>query len=165
MGGSSFKKIFFWKKKKKSPLKRAMNHLKGALPNKKRRQLKKQLDKLSVDKRRREKHSKKRFSLTTDKKAPISLKRLSLGNIRKESIQNASLEGKEKDKGGLERVGEQIKRKFSQEHKRGLGTQPEPVPPSLNLRDENEGKVSKKKFSDIMRSLRPTGSKTSGQRP
>lgn len=117
MGGSSSKTSFFGKKKKKkkSPLNKAWGELKGALPNKKSKKKKKKniLDKLNLDNLKREKHSQKRFSLPTDKKEPISLKRLSLGNLRKGSTPTASPGRKEKDGGGLEKAGEQMKRKLS----------------------------------------------------
>ena len=114
MGGSSSKTSFFGKKKKKkSPLNRAWSELKGALPNNKRKKKKNILDKLNLDNLKKEKHSQKRFSLPTDKKEPISLKRLSLGNLRKGSTQTASPGRKEKDRGGLEKAGEQMKRKLS----------------------------------------------------
>lgn len=115
MGGSSSKTSFFGKKKKKkSPLNKAWSELKGALPNKKSKKKKKNiLDKLNLDNLKREKHSQKRFSLPTDKKEPISLKRLSLGNLRKGSTPTASPGRKEKDGGGLEKAGEQMKRKLS----------------------------------------------------
>ncbi|GLD59542.1 uncharacterized protein AKAME5_002387900 [Lates japonicus] len=174
MGGSSSKRTFFWQKKKKSPLNKAWNQLQGALPNKKRKRKSiLSLDKLNLDNLRKEKHSQKRFSLPTDKKEPISLKRFSLGNIRKESAQTALPGKKEKDGGGLGKVGEQIKRKFSQEPKRQLSTQQEVVPPSVNMKqrkEENETndpkngtKVSKKKLSEFMTSIRQTGAKANGQ--
>lgn len=163
MGGSSSKRTFFWqkKKKKKSPLGKGWDELKRALPNKKRKRSSiPSLDKLSLKKSRRDKHSQKRFSLTTDKKAPISLKRLSLGNMRKESIQSASQQREEKDRGGLGELGEQIKRKFSQDHKKGLAAQPE-----ATLKEETEGKVPKKKLSEVMKSIRPASSKAKAQEP
>lgn len=101
MGGSSSKRTFFWQKKKKSPLNKAWSHLKGALPNKKRRKKKGVLDKLNLDNLKREKHSQKRFSLPTEKKEPVLLKRFSLGNTRKESLQKTSQGGREQD-GGIE---------------------------------------------------------------
>lgn len=151
MGGSSSKKTCIWQKKKKeSPLDKAWSQLRGALPNKKRKKKSVlSLNKLNLDNLKKEKHSQKRFSLSTDKKEPISLKRLSLGNTRKESVQAASPGRKEKDRGGLEKVGEQIKRKFSQDPKK------EDATPSVKLKgrkEENETsglknlvKVSKKK--------------------
>lgn len=121
MGGSSSKQTFPWQKKKKSPLNKAWSQLRGALPNKKRKKKSGlSLNKLNLNNQR--KPSQKRFSLSADKKEPLSLKRFSLGNIRKESIPPASSERKEKDDGGLGRLGEQIKRKFSQEPKKELGT-------------------------------------------
>lgn len=116
MGGSSSKRSFFWQKKKKSPVKKAWSRLRGALPYKKHRKKSiLSLDKLKLDNLKREKHSQKRFSLPADKKEAVSLKRLSLGNIRKGSIQPASTGRKDKDGGGLGNVGEQIKRTFSQQ--------------------------------------------------
>lgn len=99
MGGSSSKRNFFWQKKK-SPGERAWSQLRGALPIKKHRK------KRFLDNLKREKHSQRRFSLS-DKKDPI-LKRLSLGNIKKSSAENAS-PGREKDGGGL------MKKKVPQE--------------------------------------------------
>lgn len=121
MGGSSSKRTFFWQKKKKSPLSKAWSQLRGALPSKKRKRKSiLSLDKLKLDNLKREMHSQKRFSLPTDKKEPISLRRLSLGNMRKGPIQTASQGRKERDGGGLGKVGEQIKRRFSEEPSRGL---------------------------------------------
>lgn len=96
MGGSSSKTHFIWKKKKKSPLKKAWRQLKGALPHKKRKKkIPLSLDKLSLDNLKRKKRPQRKFSLPTDKKEFISSKRLSLGNMRKEN------------------VGEQIKKRLS----------------------------------------------------
>lgn len=155
MGGSSSKRIFFWPKKKQSPLKKACGQLKRVLPHKKRKNhlLGQTLDKLSMKKLRKDKHSKKRPSL---KKVPTSLKRLSLGNTRKESSQNESPGRKEKDKGGLERVGEQIKRKFSKDQKKELNTQADTVPLSEENDQKSEAKMPKKKLTEIIRSIRPT---------
>lgn len=116
MGGSSSKRSFLsWPKKKKSPMRKAWSQLRGALPYKKRRKKSiLSLDKLKLDNLKREKNSQKRFSLPTDKKEAISLKRLSLGNTRKGSIQTASPGRKERDGGGLGKIGEQIKRTFPQ---------------------------------------------------
>ena len=122
MGGSSSKEsTFFWqkekkKKKKESPLNKAWSQLSGAVPNK--RKKKKSivsLDILNTDNLKKGKRSrwKKRLSLTADKKEPISLRKLSLGNTRKLSGPSLSLGKKEKDGGGLGKVGEQIKRKLS----------------------------------------------------
>lgn len=118
MGASSSKRTFFWQKKK-SPIEKAWGQLKGALPSQKRKKKKSilPLDKLKLDKLRQEKHFKKRFSLSA-KNEPIIPKRLSVGNLRKGSIKTA---GKEKDGGGLEEVGAQIKRTFFQKT-----SQPEP---------------------------------------
>ncbi|KAK2817360.1 hypothetical protein Q5P01_025551 [Channa striata] len=163
MGGSSLKRIFFWQKKKKnSPLNRAWKHLRRALPNKKHKKKKKSilpLDKVNLNNLRKKQHSQKRSSLTTDKKE--LLKRLSLGNRRKESIQ-----AEPKDGGGLGKIGVQIKKKFSQESA-------EVVPPSVSLeeteeeKEETSGKtarrVSKKKLSDVIKSLCPGGSKAGRQ--
>ncbi len=114
MGGSSSKRSFFWQKKKTSPTKKAWSQLRRALRNKKhKRKSILSLDKLKLDNLRREKHSLKRFSLPTDKKEATLLKRLSLGNIRKGSIQTAPPGRKEKDGGGPGKVREQKKRKFS----------------------------------------------------
>lgn len=161
MGGSSSKSTFFWQKKK-SPLDKAWSQLRGALPNKKHRKKNiLSLDKLSLDNLRRGKHTqkKKRLSLTADKKEPISLKRFSLGNTRKESVQSVSLGKKEKDGGGLGEVGEQIKRKLSQDPKKRIGTQQEAAHPSVKVQhtkedNTNGAKVSKKKLSEMMRSIR-----------
>lgn len=154
MGGSSSKR-FFWQKKK-SPVEKAWSQLTGALPIKKRKRRKSvlSLDKLKKDK----KHSQKRFSLQTDKKEPTPLKRLSVGNARKESVQAA-------DGGGLGKVGEQIKRRFSQDPKKGINTHQEVVCPSVNLKskkEENEtngqkngAKESKKRLDEFVRSIRP----------
>lgn len=156
MGGSSSKGSFFWQKKKKSPVDKAWSQLRGALPNKKRTKKKKGI--LSLDKLKREKHSQKRFSLSTDKKEPTPLKRFSLGNARKESMQTA-------DGGGLGKVGELMKRKLSQEPKKGFGTRQEVVSPSVNPKSgkeengtnglKNGGQVSKKRLDEFMRSIRP----------
>lgn len=164
MGGSSSKRIFFRHKKKQSPLKKARSQLKRVLPHKKRKKhsLGQTFDKLSIKKSRKDKHSKKKPS---QKKAPTSLKRLSLGNTRKEPSQNESPGRKEKDKGGLERVGEQIKRKFSKDQSKELSTQTDTVPLSEEKKandQKSEAKVPKKKLSDIIRSIRPAanGQKT-----
>lgn len=129
MGGTSFKSVFSLKKKK-SPLTKAFSNLKRALPKKKskRKSIMQKL-KLKEDKKRR-------FSLATEKKPSTPLKRLSLGNIRKDSLKNASAGRKEKDGGGLGRVREQIKKKFSKENK---GAQGSPVSPMA----EKEEKMSK----------------------
>lgn len=111
MGGSSSKRTFFWQEKKKSPVRTAWSQLKGALPHKKRSRRRKKsvfsLDRLNLDNLKKEKHSQKRFSLPTDKKEPVSLKRFSLGNMKKESIQ---ITKRERDGGGLGKIGEQIRR-------------------------------------------------------
>ncbi|CAK6972978.1 hypothetical protein EXN66_Car003624 [Scomber scombrus] len=132
MGGSSSKSTSFWqkenknkknnkknkkkkKKKEESPLDKAWSQLSGAVPNKRKRKSIVSLDKLNMDNLKRGKGSqwKKRLSLSADKKEPISLRKLSLGNTRKLSGQSLSLGKKEKDGGGLGKVGEQIKRKLS----------------------------------------------------
>lgn len=113
MGGSSSKRSFPWqKKKKKSPLDKARSQLRGALPFQKRKKKSvMSLNKLNLDNlKKKERPSQKRFSLSADKKESTPLKRFSLGNTRKE-----------KDGGGLGKVGEQIKRKLSQDPKTGLG--------------------------------------------
>lgn len=92
MGGSSSKQTFFWQKKKKSPLNKAWCRLKRGLPSKKSKKKKSVLEKLNLNNLKKEQHSQKRFSLPMDKKEP--LKRFSLGNIRRESVQ---------DGGGLRR--------------------------------------------------------------
>lgn len=79
MGASSSKRTFFWQKKK-SPVERAWNHLKGALPNKKTKR-KRLLEKLRPGNLKENKF-KKRFS-QTDQKEPELFKRFSLGNIKK----------------------------------------------------------------------------------
>ncbi|KAF3687952.1 hypothetical protein EXN66_Car003624 [Channa argus] len=165
MGGSSFKRIFLWrKKKKKSPLNKAWKHLRRALPSKKpKKKSLLPLDKVNRNNLRKKKPSQKRSSLTTDKKAPISLKTLSLGNVRKDSIQTAP-PTEEKDGGGLGKIGEQIKKKFSKESTKV-------VPVSLKETKEDkeeisgkaETRVPKKKLNDILKSIRPTGSKANGK--
>eukprot|EP00064_Thunnus_orientalis_P012406 superscaffoldBa00001899_g12441 len=117
MGGSSSKSTFFWQKKKKSPLNKTWSQLRGALPNKRKKKNILSLDRLSLDSMRRKK--KRKLSLTADKKEPISLRRFSLGNTRKGSVRSVSL-GKKKDGGGLGKIGGQIKRKLSQDHKKGI---------------------------------------------
>lgn len=114
MGGSSSKQTFFWQRRKKSPLKRAWTQLKGALPNQKRRKKSVlSLDKLRLDNVRKGKNTKRRFSLS-DKSEPTLLKRLSLGNTKKVSTDKL-LPQKDKDRGGLRKVGELMKRKNSKE--------------------------------------------------
>ncbi|KAL7404465.1 hypothetical protein ABVT39_015118 [Epinephelus coioides] len=112
MGGSSSKTHFIWKKKKKSPLNKAWRQLKGALPNKKRKKKKlpRALDKLKLDNLKKKKHPQRKFSLPTDKKEFTSSKRVSLGNMRKESTTSL---GRKEDRGGLGNVGEQIKKRLS----------------------------------------------------
>lgn len=101
MGASSSKRAFFWQKK--SPLERAWGHLKGALPNKKRKR-KSILEKLKPGNMKKNKF-KKRFSLT-DKKEPELLKRFSLGNLKK---------GVRESRGKEERRGSQRQNKRKEE--------------------------------------------------
>lgn len=114
MGGSPSKQTFFWQRRKKSPLKRAWTQLKGALPNQKRRRKSVlSLDKLRLHNVRKGKNSKRRFSLS-NKSEPTLLKRLSLGNIKKVSTEKLSPQ-RDKDRGGLGKVGELMKRKNSKD--------------------------------------------------
>lgn len=171
MGGSAFKRIFFWKKKR-SPLNKAWRKMRRALPSKKRKKKSiLSLDKLNLDNQRK-KNSQKTQTQTTGKKQPKSLKRLSLGNMRKESTETASPE-KKKDGGALGKIRERIKRKISRESKKGLSNKQENVPHTVNLEEtkeqnepnspKNEEKVPKKKLKKIMKSIRPTGSKANGE--
>lgn len=149
MGGSSLKSFFFWKKKK-SPLQKAFSQVKSTLPKRKSKGI---LEKLNSNKRKKDNHFKKRFSLTKDKKdkkASTPLKRLSLANIRKDSLQNASAGRKEKDRVGLGQVREQIKNTFSKKNKE-LSAPTEVLPSPANPNAENEDKMSKKKLKEIMK--------------
>lgn len=129
-------------KKKKSPLNRAWSELKRMLPEKKSRRK----SKLSVEKLRM-----KRFSLTADKKVSTALKRLSL-NVRKDSFQNGSAGRKEKDRGGLGRVGGQIKNPFCQDNKKAGDAS----------KEENQ---DKKKLKKIVRLNWSKGSKANREIP
>lgn len=161
MGGSSFKRILFWKKKKKSPLDRAWKQMRRALPNKKR---KKKKTILSLDKLRKKKHSQKNASQTTDKKEPGLLTRLSVGNLKKESTEAAP--PTKKDVGALEKIRGQIKGKISHGSTKGPSTKQEDDRLSVN-REETKGEnqaerdkeAPKKTLKELMRSIRPTGSK------
>lgn len=153
MGDSSLKKIFFWKKKKKSPFSNAFKDLKRALPKKKRKKSKKKsiLKQLHLENLKKDKKPKKKFAstpLTRDKKAPKSTKILSLGKERKES--NASEGQKQKDREGLGRVGDKIKKTFSPENKKELSVEPEVAP----LKEMHDGKISLQKLKDIMKPRR-----------
>ncbi|KAK5621574.1 hypothetical protein CRENBAI_000313 [Crenichthys baileyi] len=155
MDGSSLRKVFFWKKKKKSPLNKAFKQLKRALP--KNRKIKKTsiLKKLHLDSlKNKDKNSQKRISLIRDKKAPKSLKILSLGKEKKQSDPNTSEERKN-DREGLGRVGNKIKKRFSQENKKDLSAEPEIAP----LKETNEGKTSLQKLKDIMKPSRSSETK------
>lgn len=89
-------------------MKRAWTQLKGALPNQKRRKTSVlSLDKLRLHNVKKGKNSKRRFSLS-NKSEPTLLKRLSLGNITKPPQ-------RDKDRGGLGKVGELMKRKSSKD--------------------------------------------------
>ncbi|KAF6720136.1 hypothetical protein FQA47_023420 [Oryzias melastigma] len=147
MGGSSLKKAMFWKKKKKSPLNKAFSEIKKVLPKKKKRRK-------SIFQK---KDKQKKFSLTKGKKSsqppPLWLKKLTLGDKRKESLDSASGERKEKDK--LGRVGEQIRKKLSPENQKELKTQAH-VPPLENSKEDTDKTFKVKKLKDIMRSNRTT---------
>ncbi|RVE75902.1 hypothetical protein OJAV_G00003350 [Oryzias javanicus] len=152
MGGSSLKKAMFWKKKKKkSPLNKAFSEIKKVLPKKKTRRK-------SIF-QKKDKQSKKKFSLTKEKKSsqppPLLLKKLTLGDKRKESLDSASGERKEKDKGGLGRVGEQIKKKLSLENQKELKAQAQGRPLE-NSKEDTDKTFKMKKLKDIMRSNRTT---------
>uniref|UniRef100_A0A096LUW7 Uncharacterized protein n=1 Tax=Poecilia formosa TaxID=48698 RepID=A0A096LUW7_POEFO len=143
MGNSSLKKILFWKKKKKSPLSNAFRELKRALI----------LKQLHQEKLKKDKKSKKKFALiplTRDKKAPKSTKILSLGKERKKSDPNTSEGQKEKDREGLARVGDKIKKTFSPESKK----EPSPELEVAPLKETHEGKISLQKLKDIMKPRR-----------
>lgn len=163
MGGSSSKTTIFWpKKKKKSPLKKTWSQLKRVLPHKKRKKNALSLDKLSVKKSRKDKHSKKKQSLTANKKVPTLLKGLSMDYTKKETSQTGSPGRKEKDKGGLERVGEQIKKKLSKDEKKDITSQTDTVPRSKENKANDptsEAKVPKKKLNEIIRSIRPAANR------
>lgn len=146
MGGTSLKRVFFPKKKKKSPLRDAFNQLQRALPKKKTKK-KSILKKLQLDNLKKDKKSKKRFSLTREKKASKSLKVFSLSKEKKESDPNNSEGKKEKDREVLSRMGDKIKWKFSQENKSELNVEPEMTP----LKEANEGKTSLQKLKDMMK--------------
>ncbi|XP_007574165.1 muscle M-line assembly protein unc-89-like [Poecilia formosa] len=154
MGNSSLKKILFWKKKKKSPLSNAFRELKRALPKKKKKSKKKSiLKQLHQEKLKKDKKSKKKFALiplTRDKKAPKSTKILSLGKERKKSDPNTSEGQKEKDREGLARVGDKIKKTFSPESKK----EPSPELEVAPLKETHEGKISLQKLKDIMKPRR-----------
>lgn len=153
MGGSSLKKAMFWKKKKKSPLNKAFSEIKKALPKKKKKR------KSIFQKLKKDKQSKKKFSLTKDKKSTSPLlKKLSLGHKRKESLDSASGDRKEKDKGGLGRVGEQIKKKFSPENQKETKTQ-EQVSPIENSKEDTDKTFKMKKLKDVMSFSRTAGAK------
>lgn len=95
-------------------MERAWTQLKGALPNQKRRKKSVlSLDKLRLHNTRKGKNSTRRFSLS-DKSEPTLLKRLSLGNIKKASTEKLSPQ-RDKDRGGLGKVGELMKRKNSKD--------------------------------------------------
>lgn len=145
MGGSSIKRIFLGqKKKKRSPLNKAWKDLKRALPKEKHK--KKGFPSL---KKKKKKNSQKRFSLT-DKKETFSLKRFSLGNKRKESAQAASPE-KKSNGGVLGKISVSIKKKVSQDSPKGLSVKQEA--------DSPKPEVPKKTLSEILKSVRPVGSK------
>lgn len=163
MGGSSFKRILFWKKKKTSPLEKAWKQMRRALPNKK--QKKKRI--LSLDKlRRKKKHSQKNVSQTIDQKEPGLLTRLSLGSIKKESTETAP--PTKKDVGALEKIREHIKGKTSQDSTKGVSAKREDD--SVNQEEtkgengaKNKEKVPKKTLKGLMKSIRPTGPKAHGE--
>lgn len=161
MGGSSSKTTIFWPKKKKSPLKKTWSQLKRMLPHKKRKKNALSLDKLSVKKSRKDKHSKKKPSLTANK-VPTLLKGLSMDYTKKETSQTGSPGRKEKGKGGLERVGEQIKKKLSKDEKKDITSQTDTVPRSKENKANDptsEAKVPKKKLNEIIRSIRPAANR------
>ncbi|PWA32524.1 hypothetical protein CCH79_00015107 [Gambusia affinis] len=156
MGDSSLKKIFLRKKKKKSPFSSAFKELQRALPKtmkKKKKKSKKKslLKQLHLESLKKDKKSKKKFAWlppTRDKKAPKSTKILSLGKERKES--NTSEGPKEKDREGLARVGDKIKKTFSPENKKEVSAEPEVTP----LKETHEGKISLQKLKDIVKPRR-----------
>ncbi|KAM9314079.1 uncharacterized protein KZ484_023890 [Pholidichthys leucotaenia] len=165
MGGSSWKKIMFWKKKR-SPLSKAFRKVKGMLPRKKGRKkafpsLDKLKKKLKKKKKKKRKCSKKKTLLTDQKEGPLSLKKLSLGNT-KESSQSDSPGKEEKDRGGL---GERIKKKFSKDQQKELSMQPEVLSPENQNEGNktNESKLPKKSLTELMKSIRPHGNKANGQ--
>lgn len=102
MGTSSSKRAFFWQKKK-SPLERAWGHLKGALPNKKRKR-QSILEKLKPGNPKKN-NFKKMFSKTD--KEPERFKRLSLANIKKgvskEESRRSQRESKRKEEKTLKK--------------------------------------------------------------
>lgn len=155
MGGSSLERVFFWKKKKKSPLSNAFNQMKKSLPKKRKSKKKSILKKLNLDNLKKDKKSQKKLFLTPNKKASKSLKTVSVGKDRKGSDPNTPEGRKEKETEGLGRVGEKIKKKFSPENKKELSTEPEVAP----LKENNEGKTSLQKLKDIMKPRRPSETK------
>lgn len=154
MGGSSLERVFFWKKKKKSPLSNAFNQMKKSLPKKRKSKNKSILKKLQLE-NLKDKKSQKKFFLTPNKKASKSQKTVSVGKDRKGSDPNTPEGKKEKDREGLVRVGEKIKKKFSPENKKELVTEPEVAP----LKENHEGKTSLQKLKDIMKPRRPSETK------
>lgn len=155
MGGSSLERVFFWKKKKKSPLSNAFNQMKKSLPKKRKSKKKSILKKLQLENLKKDKKSPKKFFLTPNKKASKSQKTVSVGKDRKGSDPNTPEGKKEKDREGLVRVGEKIKKKFSPENKKELATEPEVAP----LKENHEGKTSLQKLKDIMKPRRPSETK------
>lgn len=130
------------------------------------------LSKLNLDKgKKKKKHSQKKLSQKTDDKESTSVKRSFFGNIKKESTETAS---PAKDEGGaLGKIRDQIKGKISQGSKKRLSTKQEDVPLTVNQEEtkeaneanspKNEEKAHKKKLKDIMKSIRPAGSKANAE--
>ncbi|XP_054599615.1 nucleolar protein 58 [Nothobranchius furzeri] len=147
MGGSSLKKVFIWKRKKKnkSPLNKAFKQLKRALPKKKTKR-KGLLEKLNLKKDKQKK---------SDKKKAAKRKGLSLGLLRKESAPSASDGKKEKDRDGLGRVGEKIRKKLSLENKKEPSAETQAGPEAVNLK-ETERKTTLKKLKLIIRPSKAT---------